>query len=313
MNDSVVDGDQVVVKGKTLPNTAVVFYTDNDQNSVESDTNGQFEGTIALSSGINSLIVTAYAENGEEKSTTLDLVYDDQVKGTKTAADHPPGQAKKEEEAGQKATIGNVEQVTTNAVILEEKKLKKKTEVVVDKNTKVVGQEKKTLKLHSIKPKDLVAIISTESATATGGGLLKKAIKIFVRQQTATPSAQLKRHAVYGVITNINNNQITLAHPVHRERIYNLLISAQTVIKIKGITTATLADLQIGQRIAAVGDLNENGVLVAKRIHVIPGKATGLFEKYPLATPSATITPTSTPSATPTLIATPSPTSSPTP
>ena len=65
-----------------------------------------------------------------------------------------------------------------------------------------------------------------------------------------------------------------------------------------GIEGATLADLSLGLRIAAVGDLNEEGLLVAKRIHVIPGKATGIFEKQPFTAPEATGT--ATPSATPT-------------
>lgn len=309
--ETVVLDEQVTVKGKTLPNTPVVFYTETDQNSTESDATGQFEGKIVLAAGINTLTVSAFGQNGEEKTVALDLVYDDQVKGVKTKSDEPPGQSKKEEK-GQKATIGGVQQVTTSSVVVEEKKLKKKTEAIVDQNTQIVGQEKKTLKLNAIKPKDLVAIISTESAVATPPGFLKKALKIFVKP--ATPSAQLKRRAVYGVITGISGQIITLAHPTQRERVYSLLANEQTVIKIKGVVDATFADLAVGQRIAAVGDLNESGVLVAKRIHIIPGKATGIFERYPVATPTAilTITPTTTPSASPTLTPTETP-PSPTP
>jgi len=300
----VLDG-QVTIKGKTLPNTTVVFYTENDQNSVESSSDGQFEGTITLSSGINTLTTIAYAEDGEEKSITLDIVYDDQqVQGVKAGLNEAPGQVKKEE----KASVGNVQRVTNNSVVLEEKKGNKKTETVVDKNTKIIGQDKKTLKLNSLKPNDLAAVVATDSGAP---GQAKKAIKIFVRQ--ASSSAQLKlskRHAVAGVIIALDGSTITIAHQIHRERTWTLLVNAQTVIKIKGTTDATLAELQVGQRIAAVGDLNEEGLLVAKRIHVIPGKATGLFEKNPLATPSGTLTgtPTGTPSATPTTTVEPTPT-----
>lgn len=73
----VVD-QKVVVKGKTLPGTAVAIYSETDQTSVESDTSGNFEGTINLTDGINTLTVTAFGENGEEKSVTLDVVYDSQ-------------------------------------------------------------------------------------------------------------------------------------------------------------------------------------------------------------------------------------------
>lgn len=73
---TVITDNQVLVKGKTSPNATVVFYSDEQENSVDSDTSGNFEGTIALARGINSLTVTAFAENGDEKSLTLDIVND---------------------------------------------------------------------------------------------------------------------------------------------------------------------------------------------------------------------------------------------
>lgn len=67
---------EVLVTGKTLPNTTVVFFTETDENSMQSDTNGMFESTITLAEGINSLTVTVFGEDGTEKSQTMDLVYD---------------------------------------------------------------------------------------------------------------------------------------------------------------------------------------------------------------------------------------------
>ena len=76
-NDStIVTSDQVLVKGKTLPNTIVTIYTDNTETSLESDTTGNFEGNIKVGNGINTLTVTAFGENDEEKSLVLDVVYD---------------------------------------------------------------------------------------------------------------------------------------------------------------------------------------------------------------------------------------------
>lgn len=312
----VITDNQITIRGKTSPNTPVVFYTEESENSVESDAKGQFEGTVSLQSGLNTLTVTAFSQDGEEKSTTLDLVYDDeaQVKGAKTSKE-PPGLVKKEDSTP-KAMVGGIEGVTPNSIILEEKKLKKRVETAVDEHTKITGRDKHELKLEALKSKDKAAIIASDSGAATGGAHLKKATKIFV--QEATLSAQAKRRAIQGLITNIEGGVITVTHQIQRERIYTLLTSEQTVIKLKGVTDATLADLQVGQRIAAVGDLNEAGGLVAKRIHVIPGKATGIFKKQPLATPSATATPatsSATPSATPTatVSATPSPTQEATP
>lgn len=66
--------DEILVKGKTLPNTTVVMFNEADEATVDSDANGNFETTIKLADGINSLTVTAFAEDGQEKSLTVDVV-----------------------------------------------------------------------------------------------------------------------------------------------------------------------------------------------------------------------------------------------
>ncbi len=68
--------NEMLVKGKTLPNTVVVLFTDGDQETVESNAMGEFESTLLLEPGINTLSVTAYAQDGQEKNVTLDVVYD---------------------------------------------------------------------------------------------------------------------------------------------------------------------------------------------------------------------------------------------
>lgn len=222
----------------------------------------------------------------------------------------PPGQEKKE------AHVGNVESVTNNSIVVEEKH-GKKTETVVDTKTKVVGAEKKLLRLRNIKIKDKVAVISSDSAdVATDGAKKKKALKIFVKQLTGTESAQLKRRAVHGIIDSIVGNLITLVHQIHRDRIYNVLVNEQTLIKFKNQISSGSASLQVGQRIVAMGDPQADGSLLARRIHVIPGKAKGIFRRFPIATPSASPTATVSPTLTiePTVTSTPSPTlSEPTP
>ncbi|KKR79645.1 MAG: hypothetical protein UU73_C0003G0305 [Candidatus Daviesbacteria bacterium GW2011_GWA1_41_61] len=216
-----------------------------------------------------------------------------------------PGQSNRPED--KKVTIGEVEKVNGATVTIKDKKQNEASAVTLDSTTKVVGKNNKAVKLNSIKPKDIVALISTDSATATTAGKVKKITKVYVK--SATSSAQSKRRAIQGVITAINSGNLTLAHQIQRDRIYNIITTAQTAVKIKGIEDSTVSALVVGQRIVAVGNLNELGVLVAQRIHVIPGKASGIFKKYPLpstgsatpsASPSATVTPTSTVSATPT-------------
>jgi hypothetical protein len=67
---------QIMVKGKTLPNTTVAFYTDIDDGSIESDSSGNFMGNVRLGEGINTLTVTAFSDDGNEKTTSMDVVYD---------------------------------------------------------------------------------------------------------------------------------------------------------------------------------------------------------------------------------------------
>ena len=238
-----------------------------------------------------------------------------------------PGQNKSETQndnsnKGKKedVVVGRVENVTDNKVVVEDKKDKSTKEAIVDSTTKVIGTSKKPITLKSIKQNDKVAIVSTPNGElATDSGKPKKALKIFVKD--ASQSAVPKKRAMQGVITNITGSLLTLAHQIHRERVTNVQVPDGVEIKLKGITDATLASLQVGQRIVVMGDFQADGTFVVRRIHVIPGKATGIFNKQPVATPSGslTVTPTATasatPSATPTLFFTPTPTatSSPTP
>lgn len=75
-NEVAVVDNKVLVKGKTLPNVAVIIYSETDETSTESDNKGNFQGKITLVAGINTLTITAFEENGEEKTVTLDIVYD---------------------------------------------------------------------------------------------------------------------------------------------------------------------------------------------------------------------------------------------
>ncbi|MBI4058586.1 hypothetical protein HY408_02360 [Candidatus Gottesmanbacteria bacterium] len=67
---------EILVKGKTEPRAVVLIYSDTDIISVDSDEQGNFESTILLTNGINTLTVTAYGLDGQEKSVTVDLLYD---------------------------------------------------------------------------------------------------------------------------------------------------------------------------------------------------------------------------------------------
>lgn len=209
--------------------------------------------------------------------------------------------AKKENSVSKtKPVVGNVKEVTADSLTVEGKNSKKESETEVDQTTKVIGQDKKALRLRQIKLNDKVAIISSESADL---GKKKKAVKIFVKQ--ASTSAQLKRRAVHGVVSSISGATITLVHQIQKDRNYIVTTNATTSIKLKGTQDATLASITVGQRLVAVGIPSTDGSLLATRIHVIPGNANGVFKKNPItpgsSTPSASLTPSLTGTVTPTV------------
>jgi hypothetical protein len=295
--DTIAENKMLKVSGTTLPNIPVVIMTEDFDSSVVSDDTGNFETEVELTGGVNTLVVTAMAENGEEKSETQEVVFDDElVLGVNTTKSSTPG--------GQMKTLvkNDVESITK--------------QYKVDKNTKYADEKNKPLKLNTVKPKEkAVAVIGEDGATPAGQ--LKKAIKIFIRN--ATESAQIrmaKRRAVQGVVINIEGSTIYLAHQTQRERQFSVLFNDQTTVKIPGMENATTANVKVGQRIVVVGKTTDTGDLLATRIMVIPGSATGLLNKQPvtpfptkiptptlISTPSATLTPTLTP--TPTLILSP--------
>lgn len=211
-----------------------------------------------------------------------------------------PSFAKGKDEAKGQTIIGNVHEVKSDKIVVEEKKDKRKEETIIDSLTKFMGHNKKTLKLKEIKLKDMIAIIATDSGEiASDGAKIKKALKVFVKD--ASQSAQFKRRAVHGIISDIDGSLITLVHQIHQDRVFQVVVDITTVVKIKGIENASISNLAVGQRIVAVGDISGSGAILAKRIHVIPGKAKGVFRRSGVepgitATPSVslTVTPTST-------------------
>ncbi|MBI4129977.1 hypothetical protein HY468_01530 [Candidatus Roizmanbacteria bacterium] len=70
--------NEILVQG-TTNGTTIAIFTETDETIVESTFDGRFETTVQLSPGINSLIITAYSAEGQEKTITLNVVYDDEV------------------------------------------------------------------------------------------------------------------------------------------------------------------------------------------------------------------------------------------
>ena len=268
--DNVALGDLLTVEGQTLPNIPVVFYTETQASEAESDASGHFSGTILLDPGINSLVVTAVTEDGEEKTLALDVVLDNQVLGENTEK--------------QSVARGLIKKLTSDELT-----------PLVDNETVVVNAKNKPVKLSIIKRGDKALVLITD---ATGAGK-RRAAKVFVQSATDSGKLASKRRAVQGVIQTISGSIITLAHQIKTNRQFVITIGPGTLYKIKGIANPTLADLKVGDRIVAVADNSSGDVWLAKTIFVTPGRAKGIVR--PSATPTELATPSATPeTATPT-------------
>lgn len=73
-NTEAVDGE-VLIKGKTLPNTTVVLFNNTDEMVIESDSSGGFASNMVLAEGENAITVTAFKDNGEEKTLSVSINY----------------------------------------------------------------------------------------------------------------------------------------------------------------------------------------------------------------------------------------------
>ncbi len=203
--------------------------------------------------------------------------------------------------------VGDVNGVNGQRLTINDRKAGN-TEVTVDGDTQIIGKGNRPVKLGSLKVRDLIAVVSSDSGKLASGGGNVRIKKIFVKE--ASESATSRRRAVSGVITGINGSELTVSHLIQRDRTFKVLMDANTQIHTSnknssGSATPTAsgsATLAVGMRVAAVGNLVDGGGILAKIIHVIPGNATGAFKKNPVSTPSGSlsVTPVATGSGTPT-------------
>jgi hypothetical protein len=213
-----------------------------------------------------------------------------------------PGQIKKQ--VSVEVNVGRIEEVKPGKI--EIKSQGKKIEINTATESAIIEKPSGVkLNLGQLKKNDQIAIIATPSVNLAS--ISARLILIKSATKSATISAALKptRRAIYGLVREINGNILTVSHPIKDNPRYKVQVIGTTIIKMKGLPSPILGDIKVGDRIAAVGDWSGD-ILVAKKVHVIPGKAIGLFGR--LATKSATPSATASPSATATPSATPKPT-----
>lgn len=72
-NEAIAVDGEILVSGRTLPSSTVVIFTGSDEVIVESNQNGLFEETVLLDENTTSLIVTAFSDDGQEKTINIDI------------------------------------------------------------------------------------------------------------------------------------------------------------------------------------------------------------------------------------------------
>lgn len=65
---------ELLISGNTLPDTTVLIYSDIDDETVLSNSTGEFEGTVLISEETKGVTVTAYGENDQEMSQTYEII-----------------------------------------------------------------------------------------------------------------------------------------------------------------------------------------------------------------------------------------------
>lgn len=291
-------GNEVLISGTTLPNSTVLLYSDTDQTSVDADATGAFEETVLVDNSDGLVRVQAISQDGLEMEKTLAITLpaidvlgksdsktnngkNDTIKesnANKTTNTNKPADISPTQKIKSTTIQGQIKKPTpkSNISVITEPTKAKKEAIRITTSEKV----KNTGKIGTLAIKNMLRNAS-ESGTASLSGEVKK----FAVKQ-ASPAAQMKRHAVSGIISGLADGEITLVHQIQRERTYTVFYTPETVVHSKSSDTPMEATLTLGMRIAVVGELSDAGELIAKRIHIIPGKAVGIFSKQPLSTQS---------------------------
>jgi len=74
-DNSIINKEKIVVSGKTSSEATVVITYEEGEKIIQTDENGNFSSEITLVGGANEIIVSAYDEEGNEVTKTLNLVY----------------------------------------------------------------------------------------------------------------------------------------------------------------------------------------------------------------------------------------------
>ena len=303
--DKPVDGAVVSDANLTIEGTsgkdAVVAVTGGADDPIVETSSGKFSTTISLTEGENELGIYAFdPTSGESAQTTLSVLYLQEAisSGNVLVAASSTESAEKTKERIEKlreqlATkssdlkkaasnpsshiFGTLSAISKSSFTVETRQ-GGLTTVFTDDLTKFysIGEKSKSvITLADLKVGDKVSVVGLGKDNIVGTA--KSVVKI---NKPIT-----KRSAVAGKVKSIDGTSLTLTHIIHTDRTFTVNVASETMIKIKGKETATLADIKVGDFIVAAGSVDEKGILTAKRVFVIGVKPK---EATKSATPSST-------------------------
>lgn len=169
-----------------------------------------------------------------------------------------------------KGFAGKIIKINQNSFTLETKR--KTIEVLTDENTKFVNSQRKEITFSDLKIGNFVIAMGYLNEEEN---LQAKRIVVI------NPPKALFRKAVFGKVEDISIEEkiITLKNEKNNT-IYTIEANNNTKItkKIdKNVKKISFSEIEIGDRIIAVGTIKQNqkNTIIAKIIHVTPGKAIG--------------------------------------
>jgi len=74
-DNSIINKEKINISGKTSSEATVVITYEEGEKVIQTDENGNFSTEITLVGGANEITVSAYDEDGNEVTKTLNLVY----------------------------------------------------------------------------------------------------------------------------------------------------------------------------------------------------------------------------------------------
>jgi len=180
------------------------------------------------------------------------------------------------EKGSQKAYVGEILKIENLQITLESQKGSR--EITLDEKAKIIGPKKESFEPEDLKVGEQIigmGNVDTEGPpNGEAGKMIAKRI-VVVPQLSELP---LSRRAIYGQVSEIDKDPkiLTLIHPQKEETIFQVKITKDTKVtkKLEGkMQNVKFADVEIDDRLAAVGTWDEeNEILTAKIIHIIPGQ-----------------------------------------